>query len=299
MTTKDLMDRIRGIYVLAVTPMNADLSVDAASLRRNIDHFIGAGAHGIVVGGTYAEYPSLTESERRELFATAAGAVAGRVPLVCCTAASGTAEAVALSQAAKRAGADMVMVTSPYVSEVEPKDIRYHFEILCDAVDIPVMIYNSTSIGVHLSPEQIGELATLKGVAAVKQGGTDIHAQVRTMALAGDKIAVLCGADGTILGAMAVGMPGCSSTVANFMAAEYVALYGEIQAGEWDKARSRFYRWQPVRNFCRKHGQPASTKAALELVGLPSGPVRPPFRSLGDAAKQELRGVLCEAGLLK
>jgi 4-hydroxy-tetrahydrodipicolinate synthase len=93
------------------------------------------------------------------------------------------------------------------------------------------MIYNSTSIGVHLSPEQIGELAELKGIAAVKQGGTDIHVQVRTVALAGDKIAVLCGSDGTILGAMGVGMPGCTSTVANFMAAEYVALYGEIQAG--------------------------------------------------------------------
>jgi len=299
MTTRESKDRTRGIYVLAVTPMHADFSLDSASLRRNIDHFIGAGAHGIVVGGTYAEYPSLSQTERRDLFVAAADAVAGRVPLVCCTAASGTAEAVALSQAAKRAGADMVMVTSPYVSEVEPKDIQYHFEVLCDAVDIPVMIYNSTSIGVHLSPEQIGELATLKGVAAVKQGGTDIHAQVRTVALAGDKIAVLCGSDGTILGAMAVGMPGCTSTVANFMAAEYVALYGEIQAGEWEKARSRFYRWQPVRNFCRKHGQPASTKAALELVGLPSGPVRPPFRSLGDAAKQELRSVLREAGRLE
>lgn len=278
--------------------MSGDLSVDLVSLRRNIDHFIDAGSHGIIVGGTYAEYPSLTESERRQLFAAAANVVAGRVPLVCCTAASGTLEAVALSEAARRAGADMVMVTPPYVAEVEPEDIRHHFETLCEAVDVPVMIYNSTSIGVHLSPEQIGELADLERIVAVKQGATDIHAQVRTLAAAGDKIAVMCGSDGTILGAMALGMPGCTSTLSNFMTAEYVSLYAEIQAGEWESARSRFYRWQPIRDFCRKYGQPAATKAALELVGLPSGPVRPPFRPLGDAAKQELRDALRQAGLL-
>jgi len=298
MSNTSLKEKMRGIYVLALTPMHADFSMDKSALRRNIDHFITSGAHGIVVGGTYAEYPSMTDAERRELFAAAADAVAGRVPLVCCTAASGTGEAISLSKAAKSAGADCVMVTPPYVSEVSEADMQYHFEQLNEAVDIPIMVYNSTSIGVHLSPDQIGKLTQLSNVVSIKQGGTDLHAQVRTMARTNGQISVLCGSDGVVLGALALGMSGCTSTVSNFMVAEYVALYNEVQANEWGKARERFFRWQPVRDASRRHGQPAAAKACLELVGLPSGPVRAPFRTLDSAAKQDLRVALVQAGLL-
>ncbi|GIP17671.1 dihydrodipicolinate synthase family protein [Paenibacillus montaniterrae] len=299
MKAAQLKAQLKGIYVLAITPFTADGSaIDEAALARNIDHYIAAGAHGIVVGGTYAEYPSMTAEERKALFRYAAQAVAGRVPLLCCTAASGTAEAIMLTEAAKEYGASGVMVTPPYVSEVRPTDIAYHFQLLNDAVDFPIFIYNSASIGVHLTPEEIKGLAELSNVAGVKQGATDLHALVRTQAYAGDKIAVMCGSDGLALGAIASGLAGCTSTNANFMASEFVALYEDIKAGRQEEAIERYYSWQPIRELAKKYGQPAMVKAALDIVGLPSGPVRAPFRSLDDAAREEIRQVLKQVGII-
>lgn len=297
MSTTDLKDKLKGIYVLSITPMTDTLAFDPAALRRNIDHFIASGAHGIIVGGTYAEYPSLTSDERKQLFTAAADAVAGRVPLLCCTAASGTGEAIELADAAKQAGADGVMVTPPYVSEVRPQDILYHFELLNESTELPILIYNSASIGVHLSPEEIAKLAKLDNVAGVKQGATDLHALVRTVAYAGKDISVMCGSDGLILGGLASGLPGCTSTNANFMTSEFVALYNEFQQGDNARALERYYRWQPIRDLARKYGQPAMVKAAMELVGLSSGPVRAPFRTLGEEARADIARTLKQTGI--
>ncbi|MDB5053362.1 MAG: dihydrodipicolinate synthetase [Bacilli bacterium] len=299
MSNASLRSKLKGIYVLAVTPMTNGLALDLPSLRRNIDHFIVQGAHGIIVGGTYAEYPSMTRDERKELFAAAAEAVSGRIPLLCCTAASGTDEAIELTLAAKSAGADGIMVTPPYVSEVRPQDVLYHFQKLNEAANLPIFVYNSTSIGVHLSPEEITELSKLENVVGVKQGATDLHTLVRTMAYVGDRISVICGSDGIILGALAIGLPGCTSTNANFMAGEFVALYNEVQNGELELARKRFYRWQPIRDLARKYGQPAMVKVALDIVGLPSGPVRAPFRILGEEARAEIRHTLQQIGVVQ
>ncbi|MCQ6562952.1 dihydrodipicolinate synthase family protein [Paenibacillus mendelii] len=298
-TTTDLKNKLKGIFVLAITPMKEDLSLDLAALRRNIEHYIASGVHGIIVGGTYAEYPSMSLAEREELFAAAVDATAGRVPVLCCTAASGTYEAIELNRMAKELGADGVMVTPPYVSEVRPEDIFYHFQCLNEAVDIPIIIYNSASIGVQLSPEEIAELSKLEHVVGIKQGATDLHAQVRTMAYAGDSLSILCGSDGIVLGALGIGLQGCTSTNANFMASEFVALYDEFQRGEMERAWERFYRWQPIRELARKYGQPAMVKAALDLVGLPSGPVRAPFQSLGEEARKEIKQALQKVGILQ
>ncbi len=296
---QDLKSQLKGIYVLAITPMQESFALDMAALRRNIDHFIACGVNGVVVGGTYAEYPSMSLEERKILFTTAVAAVAGRVPIICCTAASGTTEAIELTKFAKEVGADGVMVTPPYVSEVRSRDMIYHFEELDAAVDIPILIYNSTSIGVHLTPQDIAQLAKLKNVLGVKQGATEMHTLVRTQAYAGQNISVMCASDGIILGALAIGYPGCTSTNANFMTSEFVALYNEVQKGELIKAQERFYRWQPMRDMATKYGQPAMVKAGMELMGLPSGPVRAPFRTLDTKAKAEIKTALEQSGILK
>ncbi|MFT8708507.1 MAG: dihydrodipicolinate synthase family protein [Sporolactobacillus sp.] len=287
-----IKDRLKGVFVLAITPMKENGAIHFSALTRNINHFIDRGADGIVVGGTYAEYPSMTFEERKELFFVAAKTVKERVPLICCTAASGTSEAIELTKLAKEAGADGVMVTAPYVAEVEPDDIFYHFKQLNDAVDLPIFIYNSASIGITLSPELISRLADLPNVVGVKHGSTDMRELIRTQMLAGDRIAVMAASDSIMLGALALGLPGCTSTNANFMVDEFIALKNELNAGKLLEAQKRFYRWQPVWELAHKYGQPAMVKAALDIVGLPSGPVRAPFRSLDQTARQEIQDTL-------
>ncbi|GIQ69954.1 dihydrodipicolinate synthase family protein [Xylanibacillus composti] len=289
MELQALQAAMKGIYVLAITPMREDGSLDLDALRSNIETYLEAGVHGVVVGGTFAEYPSMSMEERAALFAAAAEAVGGKVPLICCTAASGTPEAIALTKAAKAAGADGAMITPPYVAEVGHADIKRHFESIIEAVPFPIMIYNSTSIGLNLSPEQLAELAELDYVIGVKQANTDLHVQAKTMALAGDKMSILNGSDGVILGALALGMHGCTSTLANLIPGDYVSLYKLVERGELAAARKLYYSWQPIRDFCKKHGQPAAIKTAMEVAGLKAGAVRVPFRSLGSEAVEEFK----------
>ncbi|WP_427111864.1 dihydrodipicolinate synthase family protein [Megasphaera sueciensis] len=293
-----LKKQIKGIYILAITPFNQDFSLNLEGLQKNIDFFISSGVNGVVVGGTYAEYPSMTIEERKQLFRAAIEAVNGRVPIVCCTADSGTQNAIDLTNYADKIGANAVMVTPPYVSEVRSTDMIYHFEQLDANVDIPILIYNSASIGVSLTPQDIKEVSKLKHIYGVKQGATDLNVLVRTLAYAGDKISVMCASDGLILGALASGYPGCTSTNANFMCDEYVALYDEVMNNQLAKAQKRYYRWQPMRDLATRFGQPAMVKAAMELKGLSAGPVRPPFQSLDEKEKEELTTVLEQCELL-
>ncbi|MBW4081996.1 dihydrodipicolinate synthase family protein [Paenibacillus sp. S150] len=277
----------QGIFVLAITPFQPDGTLDLTGLAENIETFLAEGAHGVIVGGTYAEYPSMSRQERLSLFAAAGEAVAGRVPFVCCTAASGTREAVELSREARTAGADGVMVTPPYVAEVRQADVLAHFRQVAEEADVPVMIYNSTSIGLNLTPEQLVEVAALPGVVSVKQANTDLHAQVRTRALCSDEFSLFCGSDGVALGSLALGFDGITSTLANVLTKDYVHLYRLVGEGRLDPARQLFYSWQPLRDFFRKHGQPAGIKLAMAHAGRKAGPVRAPFRPLEEAAERE------------
>ena len=297
MTRFPLHTHLNGIFVLAATPMRPDLSLDLDGLTANIDHYLAQGVDGVIVGGTYGEFPSLRHGERVDLYQAAGTAVAGRVPFVCCTASSSTLEAIDLGHEAAAAGADGVMVTPPYVSEVRPADVLHHFREVASASDVPLLVYNSQSIGVELTPEQIVELAGIDGVVGLKQGVLDPCSQVATVAHAGRHIQIMCGSDGAILSALAHGMSGVTSTLSNFMADRFVALHRSILSGDWSTGREMFFAWQPLRDFVARNGQPAATKAAMDLMGLVGGPVRPPFRSLDRADIQTLREVLRELRL--
>ena len=294
-----LYDRLQGVHVLAITPMASDRSIDFEGLEANLEHFLARGADGVIVGGTYAEFPSLRREERIELFHAAARAVVGRVPLICCTASSSTLEAIELGQEAAAAGADGVMVTPPYVSEVRPSDVLHHFREVARNSGLPILAYNSQSIGVGLSPEEIIDLAEIDGIVGVKQGALDPRSQVTTVARAGDRLRIMCGSDGAILSALAHGMAGVTTTLANFMIDEVLSVHRDAMAGDWDRARRTFYGWQELRDFAFTRGQPVVTKAAMDLIGLAAGPPRPPFRSLDRADVHTLRDVLKKANLVQ
>jgi len=297
-TKKELASKLKGIFVLHVTPFSKSGAIDHPALTANIQRTLDEGAHGIVVGGTYAEYPSLSRNERVELFHTAATAAAGRRPVICCTAASGTPEAIELTIEASESGADAVMVTPPYVHEVRNSDIERHFVAISETVECPIMVYRSTSIGVGIGPELLGTLAKLNNVVAVKQGATDLHEQVRSLAAVGTNAALFCGSDGVALPSLALGFAGCSSTLSNFMAAEYVALYRDVESGNLASARERFFRWQPLRDAMREVGQPSGVKAAMELLGYPAGSPRLPFGELPSGTREIVKEALSRAGVL-
>lgn len=298
MPAEDLKARLRGVFTILVTPFRDDLSLNVEAIARNADHVLERGAQGFIVGGTYGEFPSLTFDERCRLITEVVRVTRGRVPVVACTAHSSTLEALELTRHAAQTGADGVMLTPPYVTEVTDDDILYHFEYIARRVEIGIVIYNTVSTGVLLSSGLIDRLAGIPGIVGMKQGATSQPEILQSMELARDRLAIMCASDTMMLSGLALGMHGVTSTNSGFMPGLIVATYEAFRHGDMAQAQALFDRWAPFRAFARRVGQPAAAKAALDEAGLNGGPVRPPLRSPGVQVRAELAQVLTTQGLL-
>ncbi|MDR7448932.1 MAG: dihydrodipicolinate synthase family protein [Armatimonadota bacterium] len=295
---RKVRDRLRGIHAILPTPFLDDWSLDLAGLSRNIEAVLAQGVQGVLVGGGYGEFPSLSTEERRHLIREAVRAVAGRVPVIACTAHSSTLEALELTHAAEEAGADAAMLTPPYVTEVREADVERHFAFIASRAAIPLVLYNTPSTGVVLSPALIARLAEIPTVVGVKQGVLDAAEMAAVVEAVGERLTVLCGSDTVMVAGLAVGMGGVTSTNASAFPDLIVAVYQAARRGDWGEARRLHDRWAPFRAFARRVGQPAAVKAAMDLAGLAGGACRPPLRALGAAEREELRAVLEGIGVV-
>jgi 4-hydroxy-tetrahydrodipicolinate synthase len=294
MTAGEIRSHLTGVYAILPTPFREDWTIDVAGLERNIARVLAGGVHGVLVGGGYGEFPSLTTAERRQLFHEVVRIVGRRVPVVACTAHSSTFEALELTRAAEESGADAAMLTPPYVTEVSEADIVRHFAFVASRATIPLVLYNSPSTGVTMSPALLARLADLPTVAGIKQGVQTAGEMAATVDLVGDRVAVLCGSDTVMVAGLAVGMVGVTSTNSSFIVDIIMTTYEAVAAGDWKAALRSHRRWAPFRAFARRAGQPAAAKAAMDLAGLVGGACRPPLAALGPEERETLRRVLAE-----
>jgi len=149
MKPDELKGRLRGVQVVLVTPTKEDLSVDLDGLAANVSTILEYAVDGLVVSGTYGEFPTLSSDERVDMFRVVAEAAGARVPVIACVAHSATREVVSLAERAVEAGVDGVVAT-PFPSEANPDEVVGHFRAVADAVDVGVVIYNDPDLGVYL-----------------------------------------------------------------------------------------------------------------------------------------------------
>jgi 4-hydroxy-tetrahydrodipicolinate synthase len=253
---------------------------------------------GIVVAGTYGEYVTLTTDERKTLLRSVIAAAQGRVPVIACTAAGSTAEVIAYTLDAEDAGADGAMITPPY-GMIEPTEaaIVNHFEAVASATGTALLLYNNPNISPSLAPELLARLADIDGYVGIKQGAVTFSEHAELIALAGDRLRVFSGSDQMMVGSLALGAVGVSSTQSNFIPQIMRDTYEAMCRGDLAEARRQFLRWAPFRRFARRAGQPASAKAAMELLGRRCGGVRAPLVPLTAAQRTELAKLLTEMGL--
>lgn len=293
-----LYERLVGVYTIFLTPFtaNGDLDLDAAA--ENADYLIGQGMHGIVVAGTYGEYVTLTKDERQALLRTVIKAAEGRVPVIATTAAGSTADVIAYTRDAEEAGADGAMITPPF-GMIEPTESATvtHFETVARDTKIALLLYNNPNISPSLAPELLARLADIDGYVGIKQGATTFTEHAELIALAGDRLRVFSGSDQMMVGSLALGSIGVSSTQSNFIPTIIRDTYEAMCRGDLAEARRQFQRWAPFRRFARRVGQPAAAKAAVELLGRRCGSVRPPLAPLTSAQRAELAKILNEMGL--
>jgi dihydrodipicolinate synthase/N-acetylneuraminate lyase len=271
--------RLRGLFNITVTPFKADGAFDYAGLARNIERVIGLGFDGILIGGTYGEFPAMSAEERADLFRRVMDIVGDRVPVMLCSADSDVRVVRELTTLAGELGG-LPMVTPPFVSEVTDAQIVAFFRDMVPLSRTGVLVYNAPGIGITLSPPTLEQIAAIPGIVGVKQGDMSPTAIDQIANRIGGRIRLFCASDLAFLGPMMCGFDGISSTNSCALPELILAAYRALEAGDAATARDLHRLWYPFRSLAREFGQPQTTKAAMNLRGFDGGSVRLPLRNL-------------------
>ena len=283
--------RLKGIFNITVTPFSKDGAIDRAGLSRSIERVIGLGFDGVLIGGTYGEFPAMSTEERADVFRHVMDVVGDRVPVMLCSAHSDVRVVRDLTKLAGDLGG-LPMVTPPYVSEVTDGQIVSFFRDMAPLSKTGILVYNAPGIGITLSPTLLEQLADIDNVAGIKQGDLNPTAIDQIANRLGGRLRLFCASDLAFLGPVMAGFDGISSTNSCALPELILATYRALEKGDAAAARDLHQLWYPFRALARKHGQPQTTKAAMNLRGFDGGSVRQPLRDLDEAVHNEISAVL-------
>jgi 4-hydroxy-tetrahydrodipicolinate synthase len=294
--------RFHGVLPALITPFTEDASaVDQPALRAVVERAVKAGVGGVVATGSTGEVASLTADERRSVVETVIDAVAGRVPTVAGTTALTTADAIALSVHAERAGAAAVMVMPPFYGAPTWRETLAHFAAISDRISIPIMYYQMPAVsGTSPTLEQFVELRRVANVTSLKDSSGDAVLGTALIQAGVSVPTLLNGADTLTFGALAAGVRAVVWGAASFMPAEAVRLH-RLLVEDLDLAAARelWARLYPINAFLEGTSYSAAVKAACRLVGLSTGPVRAPLLEITEAEHAELERLLAAAGIAR
>ena len=275
-------ERLRGIFNIMVTPFCKDGSFDFDGLAENLERIIELKYDGILIGGTYGEFPSMRIEERAVLFSRVMDIVGDRAPVILCSAALDVRSVEELTTLASDLGG-LPMITPPFVSQVTNAQIVAFFQAMAGLSKTGILVYNSPGIGITLSPGMIEQLADIRGVVGIKQGDLAPTVVDHIANRLSGKIRLFCASDLVFLGPMMAGFDGISSTNSCALPELILATYRAIEGGHATAARDLHRKWYSFRELARRHGQPQSTKAAMNARGFRGGSVRPPLGDLDGA----------------
>ncbi|QGY31684.1 dihydrodipicolinate synthase family protein [Pantoea cypripedii] len=284
-------ERLRGIFNITVTPFDAAGAIDFAALRENIERVIGLGYDGILIGGTYGEFPVMSLAERRELFHQVMDCVQDRIPVMLCSASSDPRDARELTMLAGDLGG-LPMVTAPYVSEITDAQILSYFKEMAPLSKTGILVYNAPGIGITLSPALLEQLADVAGVVGIKQGDLNPTAIDQIANRLRGRLRLFCASDLAFLGPMMAGFDGISTTNSGALPELVLATFRAVEKGDAGTARDLHQLWYDYRALARQHGQPQLVKAAMALRGFNGGRVRAPLLDISAEAQTALTSVM-------
>ncbi|MCL2106038.1 MAG: 4-hydroxy-tetrahydrodipicolinate synthase [Oscillospiraceae bacterium] len=288
-----------GAGVAIVTPFHNDFSVNYDKLGELIDDQIARGTDAVIICGTTGESPTLSPEEHAEVIRFAVKRVAGRVPCIAGTGSNDTVFATRLSREAEEAGADALLMVTPYYNKASQAGLIKHFSYVADRVNIPIILYNVPSrTGVDIKPETYLALSKHPNIAAIKEANGDISSVAKTIALCGEDLAVYSGNDDQITALIALGGKGVISVLSNVAPeiAHEIAALGV--AGDIPASAALQLEWLDLCNDLFVDVNPIPVKAAMNMMGLEVGPCRLPLCGMSDAAAAKLKAALQNHGLI-
>ncbi|AKN73024.1 dihydrodipicolinate synthase [Streptomyces sp. PBH53] len=261
-----------------ITPFTASGALDLDGAQRLAAHLVAEGCDGLVLNGTTGESPTTTDEEKARLITAVREAVGDRASLVAGVGTSDTRHTVELALAAGKAGADGVLVVTPYYSRPPQEAVAAHFLEVADASELPLMLYDIPGrTGTRIEPDTMIRLAGHPRIVAVKDCSYDFLGTLKV--LERTELAYYAGCDEHVLALYAVGAAGCVSTVANAAPAHIAAVLAAYAAGDTARAAGLQLAVTPLTEAMMGAGLPGTVtaKALLARLGLPAGPVRAPL----------------------
>lgn len=287
----------KGSFTALITPFRNG-TVDEDAFRRLVEWQITQGTHGLVPVGTTGESPTLNHDEHRRVVELCIETVDGRVPVIAGTGSNSTAEAVDLTKHAKSAGADGVLVVTPYYNKPTQAGLYAHYKAINDAADIRVIIYNIPGRSViDMSVETMARLFELPNISGVKDATADLARASQQRLAMGPEFNMLTGEDGSALGFMAHGGHGAISVTANIAPKLCSDFQNACLAGDFGRALEIQDRLMPVHDAMFIESNPGPVKYAAWRLGLCEADTRLPLAPISEAARKAVDAALEGAGL--
>ena len=281
-----------GACTALVTPfLNGEVNYPMMDqlLRRQID----AGIRAVVICGTTGESPTLSDSEKLELFRRAKKYAADRCLIIAGTGSNNTEHTVALSKAAEEAGADALLVVSPYYNKATPEGLVTHYSTVAASVHIPVILYNVPSrTGVDIPVNVYQCLSQIPNIAGVKEASTDISKIAKIRAACPEHFAVWSGNDDQAAAVMSLGGAGVISVLSNVLPQKTQALAQAALDGDFDTAAALQTELLPLMELMFCEVNPIPVKAAMKLMGYDCGECRLPLTPMTEGNYRKLKDLL-------
>ncbi len=285
----------RGVTTAMITPFNSDGSVDYEGLRRNTCFQIEHGVRGLLPLGTTGEAPTLSGEEKegvvRAVIETARRQ-SSEVKVMVGVGTYSTSTTIQNARQAQAWGADALLVVTPYYNKPTQEGIVAHFHAICEAADLPVVVYNIKGrTGVNIETPTLARIAENKNIIGVKEASGDI---IQMMDVLRDiqEIAVYSGDDGITFPLLSLGGQGVISVISNLLPTEMVEMVSRALEGQWDRARKIHFHLQPLFKAAFVETNPAPIKYAMAKRGLAAGPLRLPLVEISPSGQAKVNAVL-------
>lgn len=288
-----------GAIVAIVTPFRNG-EVDEEAFRELIEFQIENGTDGIVPCGTTGESATLSHEEHDRVVEIAIDAVAKRVPVIAGAGSNNTRESLRLARHALEAGADAILMVSPYYNRPTQEGLYLHYKTVADEVPIAVFPYNVPSrTGSNILPETVARLSKVSNIVGIKEATGDMKQVSKVFELCDDDFIVLSGDDFTALPTMALGGKGVISVVSNIVPKDMADMTDAFAAGDLARALELHYKMWPVMEAAFFETNPIPSKAALSLMGKMAYELRSPLCKMSDANYEKLKKVLVDYGIIQ
>ncbi len=289
----------RGAMVAIVTPFKNG-QLDEQGFRDLIEFQIANGTRAIIPCGTTGESATLSYEEHERVVEIAVEQVNKRVPVIAGTGSNNTTEAIRLTRHAKGAGANAVLMISPYYNKPTQEGLYQHYKSVAQAVDIPIILYNIPGrTAVNMEPDTIARLAKIDNIVGIKEASGSMKQITDIVARCGDDFTVVSGEDYLTFPLMCVGGKGVISVVSNIAPRDMADLCDRFLEGKFAEAQKLYYRLLPLCHVLFCETNPAPVKAALAMMKkIESDEVRLPLAPMAPANRLRLKGELEAYGLL-